>query len=185
MERHRRVVKEAAAALVREHGAQFALAVPRGAAARLGEQYLNQWREGLPVAVAEGAAWEALAHADVSLLASGTVTVEAALLGAPMVTFYRVSPLTYWAGRPLVNVPHYSMVNLVAGRRVVPEYIQNGCTARALAAEAGRLLTDAEARGRQMEGLREVAASLAAGEGPFERSAALIAKEMERGSRRP
>ena len=58
-----------------------------------------------------------MAHCDVALAASGTVTVEAALLGAPMVVFYRVTALTWALGRHLVSVPYFSMVNLIAGKR--------------------------------------------------------------------
>src|SRR5439155_197747 len=79
---------------------------------------------------------------DLALAASGTVTVEAALLGAPMVTFYQVTPLTYRLGKLLVKVPFFSMVNLIAGRALVPELIQSQMTPENLAREALRLLTD-------------------------------------------
>ncbi len=94
----------------------------------------------------EGESWDAMAHADVALAASGTVTVEAALLGTPMVTFYKVAPLSWALGKFLVNIPYYSMVNLIAGRALVPELIQDQMTAESLAREANRLLTDPAAR---------------------------------------
>ena len=81
-----------------------------------------------------------LVCADVALAASGTVTIEACLLGTPMVTFYRVNNLSWWMGKALVRVPFYSMVNLVAGRRIVPELIQDQMTAENLAREALALL---------------------------------------------
>ena len=65
-----------------------------------------------------------MAHANLALAASGTVTVEAALLGTPMVTFYKVTAASWLAGKFLVDVPFYSMVNLIAGRAVVPELMQ-------------------------------------------------------------
>src|SRR5262249_12730219 len=71
--------------------------------------------------IVAGATHAALGAARLALVASGTATVEAALLGVPMVVVYRVSRLTYGLGRPLVRVPHFAMVNLVAGRPVVPE----------------------------------------------------------------
>ena len=74
-----------------------------------------------------------LVCADVALAASGTVTIEACLLGTPMVTFYRVNNLSWWMGKALVRVPFYSMVNLVAERRIVPELIQDQMTAENLA----------------------------------------------------
>jgi lipid-A-disaccharide synthase len=83
-----------------------------------------------------------LASADVALLASGTVTVQAALHGCPMVVVYRVGPLTYALGKPLVHVDTYAMVNLIAGSRVVPELMQQDFTPDATATEALRVLTD-------------------------------------------
>ena len=91
-----------------------------------------------------------MAHADLALAASGTVTVEAALLGTPMVTFYKVTPLSWVAGKLLVDVPFYSMVNLIAGRAVVPELMQSRDDRRAIwPREACRLLTDDSARARK------------------------------------
>jgi lipid-A-disaccharide synthase len=109
-----------------------------------------------PIRVIEGESWDAMAHADVALAASGTVTVEAALLGTPMVTFYRVSTPSWVAGRLLVNVPYYSMVNLIAGRAVVPELMQSQMTGEAIAREASRLLRDEAARAAMKLGLAEV-----------------------------
>ena len=88
-----------------------------------------------------------LAAADVALVASGTVTVQAALHECPMVVVYRLSPLTYRLGKPFVHVDTYAMANLVAGRRVVPELIQDDFTPDAVADEALRVLTDPVARG--------------------------------------
>ena len=78
----------------------------------------------------EGHTDAVLASADVAVVASGTVTVQAALHGCPMVVVYRVGPLTYRLGKPLVQVDTYAMVNLVAGRRVVPELIQDASRPR-------------------------------------------------------
>jgi lipid-A-disaccharide synthase len=112
----------------------------------------------------EGEAWDAMAHCDVALAASGTVTVEAALLGAPMVTFYRVTRTSWAIGKLLVDTPFYSMVNLIAGKRVVPELMQNEMTGGRLAAETARLLDDATERGKMKEDLARVA-TLLSGEG--------------------
>jgi lipid-A-disaccharide synthase len=122
----------------------------------------------------EGETWDVLAHADLALAASGTVTVEAALLGTPMVTYYRVSALSWLLGRRLVKVPFYSMVNLVAGRAVVPELMQNEMSGERLAAEALRLLDDPAARNRMRQELGGVAASLGSAEDPFQRAAGII-----------
>lgn len=104
---------------------------------------------GSPVVVVDGMADDALAAADVALVASGTVTVQAALHECPMVVVYRLAPLTYRLGKPFVRVDAYAMANLVAGRRVVPELIQDAFTPEAVAAEALDILTN-EARASQM-----------------------------------
>ena len=83
-----------------------------------------------------------LAAADVAIVASGTVTVQAALHGCPMVVVYRVGPLTYKLGMPLLHVDTYAMVNLIAGSRIVPELMQDDFTPEAAAAEALRVLLD-------------------------------------------
>jgi lipid-A-disaccharide synthase len=104
---------------------------------------LADWPDGAsrPVVV-EGQTDAVLASADVAVLASGTVTVQAALHGCPMVIVYRVGPLTYKLGKPLLHVDTYGMVNLVAGSRVVPELIQDDFTPEAAATEALKVLLD-------------------------------------------
>jgi lipid-A-disaccharide synthase len=104
---------------------------------------LADWPVGVtPPVVVEGQTDEVLSSADVAVLASGTVTVQAALHGCPMVIVYRVGPLTYTLGKPLLHVDTYGMVNLVAGARVVPELIQDDFTPEAAAAEAVKVLLD-------------------------------------------
>jgi lipid-A-disaccharide synthase len=82
--------------------------------------------------------------------------VQAALHGKPMVVVYRVSPLTYRLGKPFVKLDTYAMVNLVAGRRIVPELIQTDFTAERVAHEAIALLTDADRHARTRDALRDV-----------------------------
>jgi lipid-A-disaccharide synthase len=124
---------------------QFALA----AAPALDANALRRELGGRPVRIVEGDTHALVGAADVGLIASGTATVEAALLGTPMVVVYRVSPLSYALGHRFVRVAHYAMVNLVAGRRVVTELIQVDFTAERVAAEALSLL-DNPARVAQM-----------------------------------
>lgn len=122
----------------------------------------------------EGQSWDVLACADLALAASGTVTIEAALLGTPLIAFYRVTKLTWWMGRRLVNVPFFSMVNLVAGRRIVPELIQDDMTAARLSEEALRLLSNNFERENMRRQLATVAEELSGPENPLERAAALV-----------
>jgi lipid-A-disaccharide synthase len=131
----------------------------------------------LSVQIAEEGASEALAHADLALVASGTATVEAALAGTPMVVFYRVSGPTWVVGKLLVDVPFYSMVNLMASRQIVPELIQTDCQAARLAEEAQRLLGDEAARGRMRDELSAVGEALR-GKQPAARTAAEVICEQ-------
>ncbi len=113
-----------------------------------------------PAVVVEGRADDVLEAADVALVASGTVTVQAALHECPMVVVYRLSPLTYRLGRPFVRVDTFAMANLVAGRTVVPELIQDDFTPARVADEALKVLTDPAAAARVRSDLREVRARL-------------------------
>jgi lipid-A-disaccharide synthase len=121
-----------------------------------GAEFFRQRISRAPVSIVENDTSNALAHADAALVASGTATVEAALLGTPMVVFYEVSTATWLLGKPLVRTPFYSMVNLLAGRRIVPELIQSDCRGELLAKEAGRLLDDPDANRRMREDLGEI-----------------------------
>ncbi|MCL4793611.1 MAG: lipid-A-disaccharide synthase [Bryobacteraceae bacterium] len=140
---------------------------------------IRQFIEQTGAFLIEGQTWDAMAHADATLAASGTVTVEAALLGAPMAAFYRVQPLTYWVGRPLVRTAFFSMVNLIAGEGVVEELIQQRCTPDELARAALALLQDERARARMRARLADVAAALRTDHDPLDRSAARIAASLE------
>jgi lipid-A-disaccharide synthase len=104
----------------------------------------------------------ALFHSRAAVVASGTATVEAALIGTPFVMVYRVAPLTWTLGRHLVKLPHYGMVNLVANRRIVPEMIQHDFTAERVERELRPLLADGEARSRMIAAFAELRAALAA-----------------------
>ncbi len=131
------------------------------------------------IQILEGSTWDLLAHADLALAASGTVTIEAALLGTPMVTFYRVSPLSWTLCRWLVRAPFLSMVNLVAGRAVVPELIQDGMQPELLASAALRLLDGQEAE-IQKSSLREVRSILTVSEDPMDRAVRVIDEALDK-----
>jgi len=97
-----------------------------------------------------------LHHARVSIVASGTATVEAALIGNPFVVVYRISPLSYAVAKRVVDVPHVAMVNLIAGKRIVPELIQGDFTADQVVSHLRPLLNDEDARARMRASLRQV-----------------------------
>jgi lipid-A-disaccharide synthase len=172
--RHLPVLGGAVERILAERACTFLLAAPAGSRERFGADFFEVLCGGGRVRYCEGETWDAMAHADLTLAASGTVTTEAAMLESPMVIFYRVNPVTYFLGRPLVRTPYFSIVNLVAGERLAPELIQNDMTPERLAAEALRLLADEEARQRMRAGLRHVREALTPREDPFETSAARI-----------
>jgi lipid-A-disaccharide synthase len=124
----------------------------------------------------------ALWHSRAGIIASGTATVEAAMMRTPFVMVYRVSPLTYLLGKPRVKVPRFAMVNLIAGEQVVPELVQHDFTAANVVARLQEILPDGVARNRMLEGLTQVKARLRApgsategpGQHPADQAAAIV-----------
>jgi len=175
--RHLPALLDAAERLYREKAVNLVLP----ASATTGIAFFRERMGRSPILVIEGESWDAMAHADLALAASGTVTVEAALLGTPMVTFYRVTTPSWIMGKLLVRVPFYSMVNLIAGRALVPELMQDQMTGERIAGEARRLLADGPARQEMKAGLAEVRDRLAmgSGEAPARRAAAVVQEILE------
>jgi lipid-A-disaccharide synthase len=136
----------------------------------------------LDLTVIEGRTHEAILAADVALAKPGTVTLEVALLGTPQVVTTRINRFTAWLMRRIVRVPSYAMPNLIAGRTVVPELLQEDAEPERVAEALHRLLAGPE-RERQLEALAGVREALGGG-GAAER-AATIAEEMLRGAARP
>jgi lipid-A-disaccharide synthase len=126
-----------------------------------------------PAVTIEGQTDTVLASADVALTASGTATVQAALHDTPMVVVYRLSRLDYLLGRQFLKIDTYSMVNLIAGERIVPELIQHALTPEAVAEEAVSMLTDPARAARIREGLQRVRARLG-GPGASRRAAEAV-----------
>jgi lipid-A-disaccharide synthase len=152
LKRHLPVLREACYRIHREMSVQFVVAAAPGRSGWLPPG----WPHGLDLRVIEGQTYDALAHADASIVSSGTATVEAALLDAPMVVVYRVTPITAILAKPLVRTKFFGMVNLIAGREVVPELIQKDFTAEKVAAQTVRLLRDASATAAMRAELAEV-----------------------------
>jgi lipid A disaccharide synthetase len=132
------------------------LAPTLNAAQRAEVQALVEKRgDGVPLRLVDDAR-AALYHARASVVASGTATVEAALIGNPFVVVYRVSRLTYTIAKRVVTVPHVAMANLIAGKRVVPELIQNDFTASKIVQQIEPLLPDGVPRESMMKELSAV-----------------------------
>jgi lipid-A-disaccharide synthase len=163
---YRRVVA-ACERLATRGDVQFVHAAAPGLTAEFFAQYA---KPSVPFTRAEGATYDALAAADCSIVASGTATIEAALLNAPMVVVYRVKPSTAMIVKRLIRTPFIGMVNLIAGRLVVPELIQDAFTPDAVEKEVRTLLDSPDARADALAGLAEVRVKLGPG-GAIERAA--------------
>ena len=114
----------------------------------------------LGVRVVDGPVYNALAASSAAVVASGTATLEAALMETPMVVIYRVSAATWWLGRRMVHTPHYSMVNIIAGKPVVPELIQQDFTPQRVAEEVEALIQDRTRREAMKQELRSLRAEI-------------------------
>jgi lipid-A-disaccharide synthase len=164
-------------------GYEFLLPVAR----TLDSAFLKELMETRQAASLQGIhlvpeALPALFHSRAGIVASGTATVEAAIMGTPFVMVYRVSRLTYALGKPRVKVPYFAMVNLIAEEEVVPELVQHKFTAENVVTEMNKIIPDGEPRARMMQRLATVKARLKQGSGgahPSERAAEIILEMIE------
>jgi lipid-A-disaccharide synthase len=177
--RHLPVLLQTVAELRRNFSLSITLAIPKGFYSRASLANFREPMDALSIKVIENETWDAIGHADVALAASGTVTVEAAILGTPMVTFYKVTPLTWWAGRRLVKVPYLSMVNLIAEREIIPELIQHDMTPQRLAASVSELLKNEKRRWQMKDDLSALRKVLKSEGDPFLQAANVITGSLE------
>jgi lipid-A-disaccharide synthase len=162
---------DAATRLTLKRNLQFVIAVAPTLDPAWLEQALQRCYVGrATVRTARQATYDTLQHSEVAVVASGTATLEAALRERPMVVVYRVSPLTWLMGKFLVDVPFYSMVNILAKKQIVPELMQTDFTAANLAARVEYLLDHPEARQHMIEEFRALRPRLGPG-GAIERAA--------------
>ncbi len=137
---------------------------------------------GLPVRIVAEDRFAVIADSHLALCASGTATLEVGLLGTPMVMVYRLASWTYLLAKILVRLPDVSLVNLVSGRRVIPELIQGEANPERIAVESARLLTDAATRNDMREALSGLRERLGRG-GASGRAAAEVAAMLEETAR--
>jgi len=166
---------ERLAGTMKGSGVQFVHAAAPGLSAEIFARYAG--RPGIEITRVEGATYDALAAADCAIVASGTATVEAALLGTPMVVIYRVTPASAFVLRRMIHTPFIGMVNLIAGKLVVPELIQDRFTPAAVEREVRRFLESPSAREETKAELALVRARLGPG-GAIERAADVFARML-------
>lgn len=153
------ILLDAAEKLVRRcPGTQFILAQAPTIPDNLLQSVLR--RSTVPVTVVKGEASEVMGSADLVLVASGTATLQAAVIGVPMILLYRTTVLTYWLARYLIRVRWIGLVNLVAGRTVVPELIQDDATGQRLYEEALDILDHTSVYDEMKQNLAKVRAAL-------------------------
>ncbi len=124
------------------------------------EQQIRKLAGDFPLETVVGGTYEVLDGARFCLVASGTATVETLLFGVPMIVLYRVAPTTYWLARRIVRVEHIAMVNILAGRRIVPEFIQRDARADKILPVAIELVGDTPARQKMLGELAETRKAL-------------------------
>ena len=177
--RHLNLFLKTAGKISRQHpGCSFCLPLAPGLSGDI-ERFINKRvkdfaeSSNLEVHIVRDSAHDAMAASDLVIAASGTVTLEAAILRVPMIVTYRLAPLTYFAGRLLVRVKWVSLVNLIAGRQVVPEILQDKAIPENLSDQALRLLEDQEARTAMIRQLDEIVGLLGK-PGAAHRAASLV-----------
>ncbi|MHB8844117.1 MAG: lipid-A-disaccharide synthase [Nitrospirota bacterium] len=165
-----------AARLLRERftDVQFALPVAPTLDRDLVEGYIKDG--GVPVTIVDGRVYDVLRASDAAVVTSGTATLETGLMAVPMVIIYRVSRLSYWIGRMIVDVKNIGLVNIVAGRTVVPELVQDDVTPERIAQEIGDILADSARLDQMRRDLKQVRTIL--GEGGASRRAAEAVLEL-------
>jgi lipid-A-disaccharide synthase len=133
-------------------------------ASTIGREFAEQYipPDFPELTLVEGKTYEAVAASDLAIVASGTATLETALLGKPMVIVYRVSPVSFWLGRALIRVKSIGLANIVAGKGVVPELIQEEACGERIAEETRKILSDPERRRKMEAALTDVRKKLGA-----------------------
>ncbi|MDO9542838.1 MAG: lipid-A-disaccharide synthase, partial [Kiritimatiellia bacterium] len=159
-------------------GAGFIIAAASREAAGWIEQILSSMGMTGRFTVVAGKTRQILRQADAAWVASGTATIEAALMGCPIVVVYRVRRLTYLAGRILIRVPFLGMVNIVAGKQICPEFIQPAATPENLARAIEPLVVEGKARNEMISELDRVR-SILGSPGAEERAADILLQELK------
>ena len=162
-------------------GLQFVIPLAPG----FTQETLSPWMRNTPVPVKliEGWTYDVMNISELLIMASGTATLEGAILGKPMVIIYKVSLLSSWVGRAMIRVNHIGLVNLVAGKEIVPELIQKDANPKRIAEEALRILRDRDLRQRMIESMAGVRQSL--GEpGAAQRVARIVTSMINEGNRK-
>ena len=139
---------------------QFILSATNTLSAKLYESILANARPTFPIQAVRNRSFDILSASDFAMVSSGTATLEAAIASVPFVIFYKTAWSTFFLGRRLIQIPYIGLVNVVAGRKVVPEFIQHEIHSETIAQEATYLLEHQDLREKMILNLKEVQAKL-------------------------
>ncbi len=179
--RHLPVMLDAAALIQHGLGVDTAFIIPAARSVKPGAFIEAGQRAGIDVTVVSEKMYEALRAADAAVVASGTATLETAIIGTPMVIIYRVSSISYGIGRALISVDNIGLPNIIAGERVAKELIQNEVTGDNISAEILDILKNSKKRRDIIKKLKEIKALL--GKGAARNAARSVAAFMDRGGK--
>ncbi len=175
-----------AASLLQEKLGELHVVIPKAATLsttafnRILEDHKTASKRALPITVIEQQSCDVMRASDVVICASGTATLETALIGTPMVLVYKVSALNYAIMKRLIKIPDIGLVNIVAGKRVVPELIQSNATAENIATETETLLNQTEKRHEMIAALNDVKSAM--GDGNASLRVADLIKQLTAGN---
>ena len=162
---------------------KFTIVTPRESVKDLIDKDLDSYRQrcsGLNVQVINGTATDYMGAADAAIAASGTVTVQAALMGLPLVSVYKMNSLTFAIAKRLVKLDHFTMVNIVSRKEVYEEYVQQEVCPEVLAPALQRIMKGGERREKQEEDLRAVGELLGGKQPALRRAANAILEVVNR-----
>jgi len=135
------IILESGRRLQDDHGIQVAVSVAPNLERTAVERQIS---DSANVVLVHGMTYELMRYADVAIVTSGTATLETAWFTTPMIVVYRTSPVTFWIGRMLVDIPYIGLVNIVAGKKIVPELIQRRLTVGHVVDATNRILLESE-----------------------------------------
>ncbi|MBZ5535808.1 MAG: lipid-A-disaccharide synthase [Acidobacteriia bacterium] len=162
---------------------QFILAVSSSVGRAFITLGIEKWQRArnqvAPVKVIEEYTREIMKYSNLAVISSGTATLEAALLGVPLICVYKVAPLSWWIGQKLIDVDYYCLVNLILNRGVVPELYQSDFSPRSLEREVLKLLEDRAARQAMLEEVAALKAILSTGHSPMAKAAQIVLSHLE------
>ncbi len=174
------MLQAAAELRARQPDLEFAASAASPKLAALMEEKLAVF-PGLPVRIETGTVYTLMRTCTVGVVASGTATLEATILGLPYVLVYKVAWPTYVIGRQVIRVPHLGMANILAGKEIVPELLQNQCTGPNIAVALEKLITDPEAKARQLAEGAAVVAKLGGEQDAYRTAAKVVWQELRAG----